>query len=114
MKKLAILRCLNTSLSCTGSGCLKAFHNKEKAFACYEEDVVLTAFLNCNGCESDPAQDEGMLKKLDRLQSMGVEIVHTSGCTIKDREHQTYCPNIEKIAEMLRERGIRTVHGTHK
>lgn len=115
MKKIAILRCLNTSKSCTGSGCLKAWNEKRKAFSCYaEEDVALAAFLNCNGCEMDPVEDEGMLKKLDRLQKMGVDTVHTSGCTMKDRENQRRCPNVEKIMEMLRIRGIQTVHGTHK
>ena len=115
MKKIAILRCQEVSQRCTGSGCLKAWNNKDKAFAPYaEEDVTLAAFLNCNGCRKDPAVDEGMLKKLDRLQKMGVEIVHTSGCTMKDRENQVYCVNIEKIVGMLHERGIQTVHGTHK
>lgn len=115
MKKIAILRCLDVSQRCTGSGCLKAWNNKDKAFALYaDEDVTLAAFLNCNGCDNDPATDEGMLKKLDRLKAMGVEIVHTSGCTMKDRENQAYCANIEKIVGMLHERGIQTVHGTHK
>lgn len=115
MKKIAILRCLETSQTCTGSGCLKAWNEKAKAFSCYaEEDVSLAAFLNCNGCEKDPAEDEGMLKKLNRLKAMGVEIVHTSGCTLKDRENQAYCANIEKIVSILHERGIQTVHGTHK
>lgn len=115
MKKIAILRCLEVSRRCTGSGCLKAWNEKTKAFSCYaDEPVALAAFLNCNGCAMDPAEDEGMLKKLDRLQRMGVEIVHTSGCTMKDREDQVYCPNIQKIVEMLHERGIQTVHGTHK
>lgn len=115
MKKIAILRCLETSLSCTGSGCMKAWNNKDKAFARYaEEDVMLASFLNCNGCDRDPVTDEGMLKKLDRLQKMGVEIVHISGCAMKDRENQRYCANMTKIVDMLHERGIQTVHGTHK
>lgn len=115
MKKIAILRCMEVSQRCTGSGCLKAWNNRDKAFAPYaDEDVTLAAFLNCNGCEKNPAEDEGMLKKLDRLKAMGVEIVHTSGCTMKDRENQKRCSNVEKIVDMLHERGIQTVHGTHK
>lgn len=115
MRKIAILRCLDVSMRCTGSGCLKAWNNRDKAFSTYaDEDVTLAAFLNCNGCGQDPAGDEGMIKKLDRLRKMGVEIVHTSSCAMKDRENQVYCPNMEKIVGMLRERGIRTVHGTHK
>ena len=115
MKKLAILRCLNTSMSCTGSGCLKALRDKSKAFVSYaDEEVILSSFFLCNGCDKDPSTDEGMLKKLDRLQKMEIDVVHTAGCTMKDKETQKRCPNVEKIVEMLQERGIQTVHGTHR
>ena len=44
MKKVAVLRCLKTSASCAGAGCLKAFYEKEKAFAQYgEEELRLMA-----------------------------------------------------------------------
>ena len=33
MKKIAILRCLITSDSCAGAGCLRALYEKDKAFA---------------------------------------------------------------------------------
>lgn len=33
MKKIAILRCLITSASCAGAGCLRALYEKDKAFA---------------------------------------------------------------------------------
>ena len=33
MKKIAILRCLKTSASCAGSGCLRALYEKDKVFA---------------------------------------------------------------------------------
>jgi hypothetical protein len=33
MKKIAILRCLKTSASCAGAGCLRALYEKDKAFA---------------------------------------------------------------------------------
>ena len=33
MKKIAILRCLIISASCAGAGCLRAFYEKDKAFA---------------------------------------------------------------------------------
>lgn len=115
MKKIAILRCLNKSYSCTGSGCMRAWNERTKAFAPYAgEDAVLATMLNCNGCDRDPSTDEAMVKKLDRLQKMGVEIVHTSGCTVKDPADPVYCENVEKIVSMLHDRGIQTVHGTHK
>lgn len=115
MKKIAIIRCLDSSLRCTGSGCMSAWNQRDKAFSRYAgQDISLEAFLNCNGCDCDPAQDEAMIRKLDRLKKMGVEVVHTGGCTIKDKEHNHYCPNMEKIVAMLHDRGIQTVPGTHK
>ncbi|WP_293809654.1 CGGC domain-containing protein [Phascolarctobacterium succinatutens] len=33
MKKIAILRCLITSASCAGAGCLRTLYEKDKAFA---------------------------------------------------------------------------------
>ena len=114
MKKVAILRCMNVSNSCTGSGCLKAWREKTKAFSCYEEDTELVSFFHCNGCDCDPATDEGMQKKLNRLQKNGVEVVHTSSCTVRDKESGKRCAKIDQLAQLLEERGIQTVHGTHK
>ena len=37
-----------------------------------------------------------------------------SNITSDDKENQKRCPHVEKIVEMLHERGIQTVHGTHK
>ena len=51
MKKIAILRCLKTSASCAGAGCLRAFYEKDKAFAQYgDEELRLMAMWTCNGC----------------------------------------------------------------
>ena len=44
MKKIAILRCLKTSASCAGAGCLRALYEKDKAFAQYgDEELRLMA-----------------------------------------------------------------------
>ena len=51
MKKIAILRCLKTSASCAGAGCLRALYEKDKAFAQYgDEELRLMAMWTCNGC----------------------------------------------------------------
>lgn len=73
----------------------------------------MEAFFHCNGCGKAPETDEGMTEKLDRLQKIGVNTVHISVCTVKDRESGTLCPTIEKIQEMLHNRGIKTVQGTY-
>lgn len=115
MKRIAVLRCMTVSNSCTGSGCLRALREGTKAFARYEgEELELVAFLHCNGCDCDPATDVGMQKKLARLEKLGVDVVHTSGCTVRDRESGKRCPRIDEIAALLAARGIPTVHGTHK
>lgn len=113
MKKVAILRCMQVSNSCTGSGCLKAWREREKAFANYGQDSELVSFFHCNGCDRNPVTDEGMEKKLNRLVKMGVGVVHTSDCTVRDKATGKRCPKIDQIAEMLQERGIETLHGTH-
>ena len=115
MKKIAILTCLNACRCCTGAACMDAWNNRKIGFAMYrDQEVMLCAFLHCNGCGSDPETDPGMIEKLDRLQSEGVTVVHTGICTVIDKEHRTYCPSIVKIIAMLRARGIETVYGTHR
>lgn len=114
MKKIAILSCLDACQVCTGAACFQVWNEKRKHFSCYaEEDVSFAAFFHCNGCSKDPIEDKGMKEKLDRLQSMGVDVVHTGVCTMKDAKQNVQCPNITKVLDMLHERGIKTVHGTH-
>lgn len=114
MKKIAILSCLNACQVCTGAACFQAWNEKAKHFSRYaQQDVTLVAFLHCNGCGKDPVEDKGIKEKLDRLQSMGVNTVHTGVCTMKDTKQDIQCPNIAKILDMLHERGIHTIQGTH-
>ena len=113
MKKIAILTCLDACQVCTGAGCLNAWNSKSRHFAAYaREEASLEAFFHCNGCGKYPETDGGMIEKLDRLQSTGVETVHIGVCAIK-RETKALCPNMSKIQDMLHSRGIQTVQGTH-
>ena len=113
MKKIAILTCLDACQVCTGAGCLNAWNSKSRHFASYTGDEVsLEAFFHCNGCGKDPETDEGMIEKLDRLQSIGVETVHIGVCAVK-RETEVLCPAIAKIQNMLHSRGIQAIQGTH-
>lgn len=114
MKKIGVLTCLDACKVCAGISCLNAWNGKVRHFARYAgEDACLTAFLHCNGCGTSPCSDAGMLEKLDRLQSDGVETVHIGVCAVKDREAGTLCPVMEEIQGMLHDRGIQTVLGTH-
>ncbi|MEY8385921.1 CGGC domain-containing protein [Oscillospiraceae bacterium 38-13] len=113
MRHIAVLTCLKACQVCTGASCLAAWNRRERGFALYAgEEASLDAFFHCNGCGADPEADEGMREKLDRLQSIGVEAVHTGVCTVK-RETKALCPTIVKIQDMLRSRNIQTIQGTH-
>ncbi len=114
MKKLAILTCLKACQVCTGASCLQAWNERSRGFAAYAgEEVQLMAFCHCNGCGIDPSTDKGMQEKLDRLQKIGVEVVHTGVCTMQGRENPIQCPTITAILDQLHQRGIQTKYGTH-
>ena len=91
MKKIAILTCLDTCKVCDGASCLGAWNGRKGRFTRYAgEDVCLSAF-----------------------QRDGVETVHVGVCAVKNRETGALCPNIEKIQNMLHDRGIKTILGTY-
>jgi predicted metal-binding protein len=71
--------------------------------------------MHCNGCGVDVQTDQGMAEKLQRLEKIQVYTVHVGVCTIvgKTPQERHLCPTIEKLTEMLSEKGIRVVFGTH-
>lgn len=85
MKKIAILRCLKTSASCAGAGCLRAFYEKDKAFAQYgDEELRLMAMWTCNGCgDSKLENQDGIRKKIERMKALELDALHISHCTHK-------------------------------
>lgn len=116
MKKVAILRCLQTASSCSGAGCLRAAYEKTGAFAEYDEPVQVVAFCECNGCGAyaSPNQ-EGLRKKIERIKALAPDAVHLSNCTKKknDAGEKVQCPVITAIANEWREAGLNVVEGTH-
>ena len=117
MKKIAILRCLKTSASCAGAGCLRVMYDKEKNFAQYgDEELCLMAMWTCNGCgESMLENQEGIRKKIERMKALEIDALHLSSCTSKKDEHgeKHLCPTIKAITDELEASGIRIVKGTH-
>jgi predicted metal-binding protein len=112
MKKIAIFNCEMANATCTGSGCFKAFNNKEAFFERYaDEGAELISFARCNGCGHDWDNDEGLAKKIDRLKNMGAEVVHFGACTIHDGKE---CSFITRLGEKFESMGIEVVHGTHR
>lgn len=117
MKKVAILRCLKTSASCAGAGCLRACYEHDKAFAEYgTEEIRLMAMWTCNGCgDSKLENQEGIRKKIERMKLLELDAIHLSNCTRKKNEQgeKKLCPVIKEIAIELEESGIKIVEGTH-
>ena len=108
MKKIGILPCRKVGLTCTGAGCFKVYNEKLKFFERYkDEDVQLSVFFDCSGCEADKKTDAGFLKKMRRLKENDIEIVHLSQC-IGDE-----CPHRNEIIDALKNNEIEIVEGTH-
>lgn len=119
MKKIAIFTCLQACEVCSSTACFKAFNNKTDHFAIYKnQDILLTAFLHCNGCSSNLEHDQDMRRKLDKLVSEQVSTVHLGICTSqKDSCHpqasRIECSKITPLIEYLSAHGIEIVRGTH-
>ena len=106
-----------TSASCAGAGCLRAFYEKDKAFAEYgDEELRLMAMWTCNGCgDSMLENQEGIRKKIERMKALELDALHISHCTHKkDANGEKHlCPKIKAIIDELQEAGITIVDGTH-
>jgi predicted metal-binding protein len=107
--KIAILHCRKSMDVCTGAACFKAYNHDLASFAQYAGDrPELAAFFDCGGCGIDRAQNAGVLEKLERLKSEGVEKVHVGVCV----GHK--CPEREEILALLDRYGLPYEFGTHR
>lgn len=77
---------------------------------------MLAAMFTCNGCKgynhSEPEEDKGILEKLDRLVSEDIKAVHVGVCRLVAGKKE--CPRMTKICEMIENRGIEVIRGTHR
>lgn len=116
MKKIGILTCLHSNDVCARVGCLLAFQKRENFFQDYPEDTILAAMMTCNGCKGmnpkEPDEDEGILEKLDRLVSEDIQTVHIGVCRLIGGKKE--CLRITRISEMMEQRGIQVIRGTHR
>ena len=80
------------------------------------EDTILAAVMTCNGCKEtnakEPAEDEGILEKADRLVSEKISVIHVGVCRLNEEKKE--CPRITQICGLIEERGIKVIRGTHK
>ncbi|HAQ40394.1 CGGC domain-containing protein [Anaeropeptidivorans aminofermentans] len=112
MKKIAMMNCLKSNRVCTGAACLNAFNARTVGFERYrDEELELVALMWCNGCDAEADEDSGMIEKLERLQSIGTQVLHIGKCT-KNKAGEE-CPIISKAADILERQGIQIVRGTH-
>ena len=69
-----------------------------------------------NGCKEtnakEPAEDEGILEKADRLVSEKISVIHVGVCRLNEEKKE--CPRITQICGLIEERGIKVIRGTHK
>lgn len=111
MKKIAMMNCLKANDVCTGAGCLRAFYERRGGFACYgDEELQLMAFLRCSQCGTPLSEDSGMQEKLERLKTVGTEVVHIGVCAQKNG---VPCPHMAENAAWLEQNGIAIVWKTH-
>ena len=116
MKKIAVLRCLRVSASCTGSGCLRALNEKTGAFERYGDETLQAAVFTCNGCgENKLPNQEGINKKVERIIKMQPDALHLSNCTMPKEENgnRVICPVIKELEDKFTAAGIDVVRGTH-
>ena len=82
----------------------------------YPEDTCLAAMMTCNECKGvnpiEPIEDKGILEKIDRLVSEKISTIHVGVCRLPDGKHE--CPRMTQICNMIEERGIKVVRGSHK
>ena len=112
MKRIAMLNCEKSNNVCAGCACFNAYNSRTKGFAQYgDEPLELGAYFRCSRCTDVPLEeDAGMLEKMDRLVSEHIDVIHVGKCTIKNGEE---CPKITQILDILKQKGLTVVRGTH-
>lgn len=115
VKKIGILTCARSNDVCARVGCLTAFNNRTYFFKDYETDAQLAAMMTCNGCtrdtETGPSETPGLLEKVDRLVNEGISIIHVGVCRMHNGKE---CPRITEICELMENKNIHVVRGTHR
>ena len=106
MKKIGILICDRYG-SCAGGKCLRAFHNREGAFAAYAgEEIELVGYATCGGCpggnvEYVPAE----------MKRNGAEVIHLATGLVVGYPP---CPYLDTFCDLIRvKHGLEVVVGTH-
>lgn len=81
------------------------FGKEEIFFPAIRKDTILAAVMTCNGCKEtnakEPAEDEGILEKADRLVSEKISVIHVGVCRLNEEKKE--CPRITQICGLIEE-----------
>lgn len=105
--KIAIVRCDIVSETCPGVACFKAFNKRKVHFEQYGKDAEIIGFFTCGGCPG-----RRIFRLVDSLIKHDVDVIHMSSCMLLEKSYSK-CPHIEDIKEMIKNKGVRIVEGTH-
>lgn len=105
--KIAVVRCDIVSETCPGVACFKAFNKRKVHFEQYGHDAQIIGFFTCGGCPG-----RRIFRLVDSLMKHDVDVIHLSSCMLLEKSYAK-CPHLEEIKQMIKNKGVRLVEGTH-
>ena len=105
--KIAVVRCDIVSETCPGVACFKAFNKRKVHFEQYGKDTEIIGFFTCGGCPG-----RRIFRLVDSLMKHDVDVIHLSSCMLLEKSYAK-CPHIEEIKQMISNKGVKIVEGTH-
>ncbi|CAG0972308.1 hypothetical protein METP3_01562 [Methanosarcinales archaeon] len=105
--KIAVVRCDIVSETCPGVACFKAFNKRKVHFEQYGKDAQIIGFFTCGGCPG-----RRIFRLVDSLMKHDVDVIHLSSCMLLEKSYAK-CPHIEEIKQMITNKGVKIVEGTH-
>jgi len=106
VKKIGIIIC-DRYHTCAGGKCLRALHNREGAFARYEdEEVELVGYTSCGGCQGGNVEYAPA-----EMKKNGAEVVHLATGLVVGYQP---CPRLQAFCEFIPTKyQLEVVIGTH-
>ena len=105
--KIAVVRCDIVSETCPGVACFKAFNKRKVHFGEYGKDAEIIGFFTCGGCPG-----RRVFRLVDSLLKHDVNVIHLSSCMLMEKSYSK-CPHLEDIKQIILQKGVKVVEGTH-
>lgn len=96
MKKVGIIRCLQTEDLCLGTTCLKVAAAGKLAFDEIGASEVV-GIITCGGCPGKKA-----VQRAEMFVNKGVEVIVLASCIFKGTPIGFPCPNAEQMKAAIR------------